>query len=144
MSNIWSNFLFETYAILKRLPLTSIPVSGPMCVDSLCSAMSHTLNVFVFRAVRPSEHFGGRSEIWGLSHLLVSVVPSRVALGWVFESLKTQICKVIVILLVIHNSILKIMIYNYETYDAQFIYVGNFQKEWDTFKYTDLFWDELQ
>lgn len=25
-----------------------------------------------------------------------------------------------------------------------FIYVGNFQKEWDTFKYTYLFWDELQ
>lgn len=25
-----------------------------------------------------------------------------------------------------------------------FIYVGNFHKEWDTFKYIDLFWGELQ
>lgn len=73
----------------SSLPLTSIPVPHPMCVDCLCSAMPNTVTVFVFRAVRPFEHFGGRGKIRGLSHLLVSVVPSRVALGWVFQSLKT-------------------------------------------------------
>lgn len=75
----------------SSLPLTSIPVPRPMCMDCLCSPMPHAVTVFVFRAVRPFEHFGGRSNIRGLSHLLMSVVPSRVALGWVFESLKTQV-----------------------------------------------------
>lgn len=58
-------FVFESKPILflKPLLLTSIPVPGPVCVYSLCSAVACAVDVFVFRAVRPPEHFAGRSDI---------------------------------------------------------------------------------
>lgn len=107
----------------QSLALTSIPVPGPMRVDSLCSAVARAFNVFVFRAVGPSEHFRGWGNIWGLSHLLMSVVPSRVAFGWVFKSLKTQISNVAVILpnnnytLKITTTIVELKVFN--VYDGK-------------------------
>lgn len=76
---------------IKPPSLTSIPVPGPVCVDSLCSAVARAVDVFVFGTVRPPQHFAGRSDVWGVAHLLVPVVPSWMALGWVFESLRRQI-----------------------------------------------------
>lgn len=80
-------FLIQTDFILNNHCLTSIPVPGPMCVDSLCSAVPCAVDVFVFGAVGPPEHFAWGSDIWGVSHLFMSVVPSWMALGRVFESL---------------------------------------------------------
>ena len=76
---------------MARIFLTSIPVSAAVRVDSLRSAVASGVDVFVFRAVGAPEHFAGGSDVCGVSHLLMAVVPPWMALGWVFESLQTQI-----------------------------------------------------
>lgn len=78
---------WQWLSLSDKSDLTSIPLSGPVCVDSFRSAVPRTVNVFVFRAVRPPEDFAGRSDICRVPHLFMSMVHTRMALGWVFESL---------------------------------------------------------
>lgn len=70
--------------------LTSVPFSDAVCVESLRPAVARAVRVFVLWAVGPPEHFAGRGDLCGVARLLVAVFPSRMAFGWIFESLETR------------------------------------------------------